>query len=216
MELFPLYLSALLLGTAHAMEPDHLAAVTAFVVRGPRPLQAAGFGAKWALGHGAAIFLVGFGLLLVGHSIPNHWTTMLDRTVGLVMIGLGFWTFSNARTLHSHSHVHADGTSHTHMHGLSGHHDHPHAATAMGILHGLAGTGPAVALIPLLSLRSARQGALYLLLFGLGTAGGMASYALIAGTVAGRLNEASDRIGIAVTRTAGVVAFGVGIMWVLR
>ncbi len=218
MEFLPLYLSALVLGTAHALEPDHMAAVTTFVVRRPRPLQAAGFGARWALGHGAAIFVVGVALLLAGQAIPDSWTSILDRLVGVAMIGLGTWTVASARALHGHAHTHPDGTRHAHIHshahGQS--HQHGHTVTAVGMLHGLAGTGPAVALIPLVSLRSTGQGALYLFLFGVGTAAGMAAYALIAGTVAGRLAGISDRVARGVTMFAGVFAVAVGIFWIVR
>jgi cytochrome c biogenesis protein CcdA len=95
-------------------------------------------------------------------------------------------------------------------------HEHAHAATAFGLLHGLAGTGPAVALVPLVTLRTPHQGALYLFLFALGTALGMASYALLAGIVAGRLADASANIGRVVTMSAGAFAVIVGVIWILR
>ncbi|MEO5509551.1 MAG: sulfite exporter TauE/SafE family protein [Longimicrobiales bacterium] len=218
MELLPIYLSALVLGTAHALEPDHLAAVTAFVVRRPRPLHAAGFGARWAIGHGAAIFAVGVLLLIAGRSIPDGWTSLLDRVVGLAMIGLGVWTLVTAKTVHAHSHTHTDGTTHTHphAHARGGEHGHAHAATGFGLLHGLAGTGPAVALIPLLSLRSPREGAVYLFLFGVGTAVGMTAYALLAGVLAARLARGSGTFSKTVSTVAGLFAMLVGFIWLLR
>ncbi len=218
MDLLPIYVGALVLGAAHAIEPDHVAAVTTFVVRKPRPLQAAGFGARWALGHGAAIFVVGVLLLIAGRAIPDTWTALLDRVVGVAMIGLGTWTVAGARALHAHPHTHPDGTTHAHLHShaTGDAHQHGHAATAVGMLHGLAGTGPAVALIPLVSLRSTHEGAMYLFLFGLGTAAGMAAYALLAGVLADRLAGVSETLGRVVTSTAGVFAIVVGIYWVLR
>ncbi len=53
MELLPL-LTAVSLGFLHALEPDHMAAVTTFVSRRPRPREAVGFGVRWGLGHSAA------------------------------------------------------------------------------------------------------------------------------------------------------------------
>jgi sulfite exporter TauE/SafE len=145
---------------------------------------------------------------------------MLDRVVGVAMILLGAWSISNSRRMHAHAHTHPDGTSHTHLHhhapGVEDTHGHGHAATAVGMLHGLAGTGPAVALIPLLSLRSTGQGALYLFLFGLGTALGMGCYALIAGTVAHRIGVVSDKLGRVLTVAAGLFAIVIGFVWVLR
>ena len=218
MELLPLYLSALVLGTAHALEPDHMAAVTTFVVRRPRPLQAALFGARWALGHGAAIFIAGVVVLVLGQTIPDSWTLVLERVVGLAMIGLGIWTVASAPALHAHEHIHADGTRHAHVHShaLAPSHEHGHAVTAVGLLHGLAGTGSAVALIPLISLRSPQQGALYLFLFGIGTAAGMATYAFLAGFLVRRVSDFSVRLARGVTLTAGLFAIAVGIFWLVR
>ena len=218
MELLPLYLSAVVLGTAHALEPDHMAAVTTFVVRRPRPIQAAVFGARWALGHGTAILIVGVALLIVGQAVPDSWTSILERLVGVAMIGLGLWTVATAPALHAHEHIHADGTrhSHIHSHAIAQDHQHGHAVTAVGLLHGLAGTGSAVALIPLISLRTPQQGALYLFLFGIGTAAGMAAYAFLAGFLARRISDFSVRLARAVTLAAGVFAIGVGVFWLLH
>ena len=219
MDLLPVYISAIVWGAAHAIEPDHVAAVTTFVVRRPRPLQAAIYGARWALGHGAAIFVIGVLLLFIGREVPDSWTVMLDRLVGVAMVVLGSWSVATARALHAHAHTHADGTTHTHLHLHATRpesHQHRHAATAVGLLHGLAGTGPAVALIPLISMRSPQQGALYLFLFGLGTAIGMAAYALLAGVLASRLAAVSEKIGRYVTTAAGVFAMVVGIIWIVR
>ena len=218
MELLPLYLWAFVYGAAHAIEPDHVAAVTTFVVRKPRPLQAAGFGARWAAGHGAAIFVVGVLLLLVGREIPESWTDVMDRLVGVAMVALGTWTVAGARALHAHAHTHPDGTTHAHLHShaTTTAHEHRHAATAVGLLHGLAGTGPAVALIPLMNMRSTHQGAVYLFLFGVGTAAGMASYAFLAGAFAERLAAVSEKVGRLVTSAAGAFAIVIGLVWIFR
>jgi ABC-type nickel/cobalt efflux system permease component RcnA len=56
------WIGALGLGIAHAFEPDHMAAVSAFVAGRPTPREAALFGFKWAIGHGLSLFL--FGALL--------------------------------------------------------------------------------------------------------------------------------------------------------
>jgi cytochrome c biogenesis protein CcdA len=159
-------------------------------------------------------------LLFVGKAVPTAWSETLDRVVGVAMILLGIWALRSVRTLHAHEHTHADGTHHTHLHhhdvGGSPDHAHRHAATAFGMLHGLAGTGPAVALVPLITLRSTGQGALYLFLFGLGTALGMGSYALIAGTVANRIGAVSERLGRILATASGLFAMGVGVIWILR
>src|SRR5688572_11142962 len=39
-------------GVRHALEPDHVAAVSAFATRAAHPAEAARVAAQWALGHG--------------------------------------------------------------------------------------------------------------------------------------------------------------------
>ena len=202
MSLLLLYATALLLGSIHALEPDHMAAVTSFAVRRPRPMAALRFGVRWGFGHGAAIFLVGGVVILLGVQLPevaSHW---LERSVGVMLVGLGAWTLFGARQLHAHTHHHGDGHTHTHLHShaLHGGHDHGHAVTAVGLLHGLAGTGAAVG---------------YLLVFGIGTVSGMAVYALLAGAALQRATLASERAGRALGVITGIVTTAVGFMWLL-
>jgi len=212
------YATALLLGSLHAFEADHMAAVTAFAVRRPGAREAVRFGVRWSLGHGGAIILVGAGLLLLGLQLPDaagHW---LERFVGVVMIGLGAWTFRGARELHAHAHSHDDGTVHTHLHShaLTGSHDHRHAATAVGLMHGLAGSGSAVALVPLVGFETAAGGILYLVMFAIGTVGAMALYGLLAGLVVGRTAVQSVRVARTIARVTGALTIMIGFVWLLR
>ncbi|MGH7505875.1 MAG: sulfite exporter TauE/SafE family protein, partial [Longimicrobiales bacterium] len=213
-----LYATALLVGSVHALEADHMAAVTSFAVRRPRWRDAVGFGLRWALGHGAAVVIAGAIILLVGIRIPQGATHALERLVGLVLIGLGGWTLKGARRMHAHRHVHADGTSHVHLHSHAfvRDHDHRHGATAVGMLHGLAGTAPAVALVPVAGFESAVQGVIYLLLFAVGTAGGMALYALLAGLVVGRAAFRSERLARTIAVATGCMTIAVGGFWLMR
>lgn len=212
------YATALLLGSLHALEADHMAAVTSFAVRRPGIRESVRFGVRWSIGHGGAIVLIGAGILLLGLQLPDaagHW---LERLVGLVMIGLGAWTFRGAGALHAHAHSHAGGDTHAHLHSHAIHddHDHGHAVTAVGLLHGLAGSGGAIALIPLVGFESPGAGIIYLVLFALGTIGGMALYGLLAGLVLGRAADGSVRIARFVARATGIFTMVIGFVWLLR
>jgi sulfite exporter TauE/SafE len=125
-----------------------MAAVSTFVARRPTPREAASFGVKWALGHGASLLLLGLALFALKMALEKSQPALfssgvLDRFVGLVLVGLGLWTLvqlqrgaKNQSHAHEHSHVHADGTTHSHAHG-----EHKHGSLLMGMLHGAAGTG---------------------------------------------------------------------------
>jgi nickel/cobalt transporter (NicO) family protein len=207
-----------MLGSLHAFDADHLAAVSAFAVRRPSPRAAAGFGARWALGHGAVVVIAGTLLVLLGRTLPEDSGAWLERLVGVSLIGLGMWTVASARNLHAHVHTHEDGTRHTHVHSHLGSdsHRHGHAATAFGALHGLAGTAPVVALLPVTTLGSVWAAGAYLGLFAVGTAAAMALYAMFAGLIVGRAAAASGRLARSLAYATGVISFVIGVVWLLH
>ena len=217
MPIFLTYATALLLGSLHALETDHMAAVTSFAVRRPGLRQSIRFGVRWAVGHGGAILLLGGALVLLGIQLPAAGAAWLERMVGVAMVGLGAWTFRGASALHAHVHAH-DGHTHAHLHShaIRRDHDHRHAATAVGMLHGLAGTGAAVALIPVATFDSAAPAILFLLLFAAGTVAGMAVYGLLAGFVVGRAAHRSVQIARLLARTTGVITAAIGVWWLVR
>lgn len=223
MEVTPFLLSALLLGALHTFEADHLAAVGAFVVRRPAPAAALAYGLRWAAGHGGVVLLAGSALLLLGVQVPEGAGTWLERLVGASLVGLGVWVAATASRLHAHPHRHADGTEHSHLHvhpplpatAAAKRPDHRHASTAMGALHGLAGTAPVVALLPLAQGRSPLLGALFLLAFAVGTALAMGLYALFAGVIVGRAAERSQGLARSLSFGAGTTTALIGVWWLL-
>ncbi len=64
--------TAVILGSVHAFEADHLAAVTSFAVQKPTPQQSVGFGLRWAVGHGTAILVAGLFLIFLGLKIRRR------------------------------------------------------------------------------------------------------------------------------------------------
>lgn len=210
-------ITALMLGSLHAFEADHLAAVTSFAVQKPTAQQSMGFGLRWAFGHGTAILVAGVLLILVGLKLPDRTTAIMERAVGLVLIGLGVWTVVATRAMHAHEHAHgASRHRHVHWHVFRRGHDHKHAPTVVGLLHGLAGAAPAVALVPLATFDTTFGGISYLLLFAIGTAVSMTGYALLAGYVAGRAAQATERLGRGIGQLTGVGTIAIGIVWLIR
>jgi nickel/cobalt exporter len=211
------FLTALALGSLHAFEADHLAAVTSFAVRKPTPRQSVGFGFRWAVGHGTAILMAGLLLIFLGLKIPESAAGIMERGVGLVLIALGVWTMIATRAMHAHEHVH-DGALHVHLHShlLKRDHAHQHAPTMVGLMHGLAGAAPAVALVPLAMFDSPLSGISYLMLFAVGTAVSMSVYALFAGFVAGRATRIAESFGRAVGQLTGLGTIVIGVVWLIR
>ena len=201
-------MAALVAGFAHALEPDHMAAVTTFVSRRPRPLQAIGFGIRWGAGHSAAILVVGCILIALNVQLPEMLARGLEFGVGMMLLGLGLWLLWNV--LHERAHRAADD-GHEHAH-----HHHRHGSLWVGMAHGLSGTAPLVAALSATVAGSPASAAFYLLLFGVGTTLAMALYALVAGLV---FDQAGHRVPALAGWLRGATALGsaaIGVLWMVN
>ena len=78
-----------LLGVRHALEPDHLAAVTTLVSRERSSFRAAMLGAWWGLGHTLALVVVGALLIVLRREMPPALTEVFELGVALMLIALG-------------------------------------------------------------------------------------------------------------------------------
>jgi high-affinity nickel permease len=169
-------LIALVLGLRHASDPDHLVAVTSLVaVDGGDVRGAARLGAWWGAGHAAALLVIGIPLILFKSEMPGwieHWA---ETAVGVVILLLALrivvkWARGDFRA-GRHPHRFASGPeSHRHLHHRhEAEHRHrnvrtPRQALAIGVLHGLAGTG-AVALLLIAALPGKIEAAAALAVF---------------------------------------------------
>lgn len=222
--------TAFVLGLLHALEVDHMVAVTNFVSTRPAARGAASFGLRWGLGHSVVVLLAGGILLATGVRWSSRYEVLGELLVGLLLIGIGIWAVRVSRQLHlhpaaqhgdhAHLHTHAQaGGSHEHHHSEAARHRphaHRHAVTLVGMAHGLAGTTAVVALVPVTLVERLWVGLAYLAAFGLGTILSMALFAvLIARTMHSatvRSLVGGQRLG-ALTGGAGIA---VGIWWVVR
>jgi len=150
--------AGLMIGLIHAFEPDHISAVSTQLLKNKNnskklylrnlTVNASLKGALWGMGHTSSIMLIG--LLIVGLSlnIPDNFFVSAEIIVGLMLIVLGVFTFTNKSIFkHTHPHKHLDDVSHTHSHTHNENlHKHGHKAYLIGCVHGLAGSGSLVAL----------------------------------------------------------------------
>ncbi|WP_324753417.1 hypothetical protein [Roseovarius sp. Pro17] len=144
------------LGMAHALEADHLAAVASFSVRGKSAREILKLGVSWGLGHTITLFLTVVPLFLLGMVISETVEARLEAFVGAVLVFLGLrliWRLWKDR-VHVHVHTHDDGVQHVHVHShkdeprahaLSDHaHRHKSAVSwqsmLVGLVHGVAGS----------------------------------------------------------------------------
>jgi nickel/cobalt transporter (NicO) family protein len=201
-------LTALAAGFLHALEPDHMAAVTTFVSRRPRPAQALGFGVRWGVGHSGAILGVGLVLVVLGIRLPTRVTQSLEFGVGALLLCLGLWLLWHLLHEGAHAAAHAHGEAHAHGHA------HAHGGSLwVGVAHGLAGSAPLVALLPVTLIRSQWLAAGYLLFFGVGTTVAMALYALLAGAVFQQTGRYLPRLAGSLRAVTAVGSAALGVFW---
>lgn len=154
---------AFVLGLRHASDPDHLVAVTTLVAADQADTRAATrLGAWWGIGHAGMLLAIGLPLILAKSELPAVVEAGAEKAVGIVILSLALrvmwkWAWGDyARDLHSHPHASED-RSHTrrriHL-WRGGESDHRHArvrtpqqAMAIGMLHGLAGSGAVILLL---------------------------------------------------------------------
>lgn len=220
------YTTAFALGAAHALEVDHMAAVTAFVGHRPRWRTAVGFGLFWGLGHALAVLVAGTALAWSNWRLPPAANGWAELGVGLMLVALGIWALRAAARLHLHGPAEHGGHAHLHTHaaGRGPHrHEHPdqslqvrrhrHLSTVVGALHGLAGTAPVVALVPVTLLPGKLPALMYLGAFGAGTMLAMGGYAALAAWAVSRL-AATQRWARAVARATALASLVVGLWWI--
>jgi len=206
------------LGFLHALEIDHMLAVTTFVAQRPKLAAAAGFGARWGLGHSIAVLLAGGLLLVTGVKLPTRFDAVGEAAVGLMLIGLGAWAWISAARLHLHTPEEHGGHAHVHHHPPGEAHakDHEHGITLVGLMHGLAGTSAVVALVPVTLLASLPVGLGYLVMFGVGVTAAMTLFAVAAAYAMRHAAQRSLDWGRRAARVVGVLGVLVGAWWVLR
>lgn len=212
-------LTALVAGFRHALEADHMAAVTTFVARRPRPVEALGFGVRWGIGHSLAILVAGGALILLGVRVPETLEAALEFGVGLMLLGLGLWVLAGVlrRGRFGEAHAPAEGLPHPHPHPHphARPHRHPHgrATVWVGVAHGLAGTAAFLALLPAALIGSAWLATGYLVLFGVGTVLAMGIYAVIAGLLFHQAGDRLPALGTGLRVLTALASAIIGVFW---
>ena len=181
----PSYLTVLglgfVLGLRHALDSDHLAAVSTVLAERPSWRASGLVGLSWGLGHTAMLLFVGAIVLFLRVPIPQPVAEVAECVVGLMLVALGGLLAMKLvrERWHLHQHDH-DGTRHVHLHSHAQSQDHGHAhwwresvrPLCIGMAHGLAGSA-ALLLFVVASAGSVLEGLLYIAVFGCGSIAGM-------------------------------------------
>ena len=181
-----------LLGMQHALEADHIAAVSSIAARRAHVGDIVKHGLTWGLGHTLTLSAFAGAALLLGHAISEQFARPIETAVGIMLVGLGahvLWRLWRDR-VHFHTHGHGDGTVHIHAHSHAGEtvaharasHAHAHGfrwrTLLVGLMHGMAGSA-ALLLLAASQASSPAIGLGYVALFGIGSMVGMGALSTV-------------------------------------
>jgi hypothetical protein len=207
-----------LLGMRHALEPDHLAAVSTLVTGERGTYRGAMLGACWGIGHTVSLLAVGAVLVLLRAEMPARASTAFELCVALMLVGLGVRAIylaaiqgpSGPVHVHHHGrtvHVHPGTTAHVHIGAWT----LARRPLLVGAVHGLAGSGALTALV-LTTLPSTAARLTYMTVFGLGSTIGMAALSGLLGWPLARVGG-HHTVARGVSLVVGCVSTALGLAW---
>jgi cytochrome c biogenesis protein CcdA len=204
------------LGLVHAFDADHVAAVSGLAGRRDRAASGPAYALRWALGHGAAMLVVGVATLWIGVQLPEDVFAWAEKGIGLILVAVGasiLWSASK-RGLRLRRHRHAE-TWHLHLTSSAQPADaHDHAPLLVGLVHGVAGSGPALAMIPI-ARAEPLAGLAWLVVFSLGVAMGMLAVGALLGRFEGVLVRGGAGLHESFRVGLGAVTAAIGLVWLL-
>jgi len=199
------------LGARHALEPDHLAAVSVLAADRPGGRRGVLIGALWGVGHTVALLACGLAVTVAAVRIPARLSELLEIVVATMLVSLGARAIYLGTLAPGREGWLAPVGPTQHLHLA------PRALTIrpllVGAVHGLAGSGALVAVATAALPTPAAQVA-FLGLFGLGSIAAMSAISGFAGWPLARLarrpTAARCLVGI-----AGASSVVLGILWAL-
>ncbi len=174
----------LILGLRHALDPDHIAAVSTIVSESRSVRRSSLIGTCWGLGHTMSLLVAGVLVIALKIQISDRLALWMEFAVALMLILLGLKAVLKPLRgwrIHVHQHAHGGSShSHVHLHRPSEEHAHQHRHLIrsgarpflVGLVHGMAGSA-ALMILVLATIPSALAGLIYIAVFGLGSVGGM-------------------------------------------
>lgn len=212
------------LGVRHALDPDHVVAVSTIVSEQRSVSRSSLLGAFWGLGHGLTLMVVSGLVLTLKLRIPHGLSHGLEAAVAVMLVVLGVGAVRRAIrdwNVHAHRHVH-DGVEHLHLHehGAGEHGDHQHRHIlgfglrpfSVGVVHGLAGSA-VLAILAVGGSSTAATGLLYVGMLGLGSAAGMVILTGIMTLPLSALTKRYEAFRGAVQLIAGIGSAVFGFFW---
>jgi high-affinity nickel-transport protein len=197
------------LGLHHALDADHVIAVSTISTREKSLREAVRLAAFWGVGHALTVLLVGGSIILFGAVVPPRLGLGLEFAVALMLMGLGAANLTGGLDrLHRAAHAHAGTAPRPRGNGVL-------RPIGIGVVHGLAGSA-AVALLVLASVRDPALACLGLGVFVAGTLLGMVLLSALFATTVAYAARRIERVRFGFARAAGALSFAFGLFLAVR
>ncbi len=211
----------LVIGLRHALDTDHLAAVSTIVSERKNLFSSILIGGLWGIGHTVSLLIAGVAVIFL-HVQIEKYEKPLEFCVALMLIALGanvLVKLARGGKLHFHEHEHG-GHRHVHPHLHDGQPE-PQPQThhglkigfrplVIGMIHGLAGSA-ALMLAVLATIKSTALAFVYILIFGIGSIGGMMVMSLLLSLPIHFTTVSFKWTNLAVRALAGIFSLGFGL-----
>jgi len=213
------------LGLKHALDADHLAAVSTMATEKRSLLGSSLIGLWWGIGHTISLLVAGVLVMLLHVQIGLRTANLLEFGVGIMLIVLGVNALRKLMRgghVHTHAHEHA-GHWHVHPHlHQTATHDAPHTHHGLragtrplliGMVHGMAGSA-ALTLLVLATISSTAVGLLYIVIFGIGSIGGMAIMSTVFALPTKLSAQRFHKLNLIFRALAGLASLTIGVVTV--
>ncbi len=209
------------IGLRHALDTDHLAAVSTIVSERKNLFSSLLIGGLWGIGHTVSLLIAGIAVVFLNLNIEKY-EKPLEFCVALMLIGLGLNVLiklARGGKIHFHEHEHG-GHHHVHPHLHDGKPEpepHTHHGLKLGVrplvigmIHGLAGSA-GLLLVLLATIKTSWLAFAVIAIFGIGSIGGMMLMSLVLSLPLHLTAGSFTRTNLAVRALAGVFSLGFGL-----
>lgn len=202
----PIISLGFILGLKHAIEADHVAAVSAIVSEYKNLFKSSLVGVLWGAGHTVSLLLAGLLVILLKVEIPERTALALEFGVAIMLVVLGvnsIYKLLNDRRSFSSDEL-SDITSSKKKSVFSS------RPIVVGMIHGLAGSAALMVLV-VGTTKSALVGLAYIVIFGIGSIGGMLLMSILISLPIHFTTNRFTQVNLAVRALAGLFSFGCGL-----
>lgn len=199
-----------ILGLKHAMEADHVAAVSTIVSEHKSIVKSSVVGALWGVGHTISLFLASIVVIFLKIEIPERTALSLEFIVAIMLITLGInalyqLIYHNKQVLQEENISNLSKVEEaTKGKAFS------IKPVIVGMVHGMAGSA-ALMLLVVSTSKSVLFSLIYILVFGVGSMGGMLLMSALISLPVHLANTKFTHMSLVIRTLAGIFSFGFGL-----